>query len=496
MALVLMLSLAAVVLVASSRANAGASSGPGSGGSFRVDAVFDSAKGIVPGQLVKIAGARVGTVSNVSLTPDFKARIEMTVDGRFAPFRTDAACAIKPEGLIAENFVDCNPGTPAAPELRPSKGHAATVALDRNSEPVSITDLFNIWNTPTRDRLRILINELGAGFAGRGDELNQVLQRANPALAVARKAIALVNRQRVQLERIVSNTDPIVAELARRSPAVQRFVDNAASVAQTTADHRTKLAEGVRRLPGLLAATRPALRQLDVVAAAGAPVLSDLRSSTHGLTRALRDVAPFTAVAIPALNRISPALDRAGGSIHDAAPLIAQLRGFVQHADPVAQQLNQLVLNLRSRGVVESLLSFVYNAAAATARFDSISHLLPSHVLTSSCAMYATQPAAGCSAFFGAPRADRVHGRPRTPPPTSAANARSSSPSSPSGRSSSSTSSAAGALSPTQSSAPAAAGLAQQLLGGIANTIQSVPPAPRAPRAAQPIQSLLNYLLK
>ena len=40
---------------------------------------------LIPGQDVKIAGARVGAVIDVQLTPDHKARVEMEVDERFAP---------------------------------------------------------------------------------------------------------------------------------------------------------------------------------------------------------------------------------------------------------------------------------------------------------------------------------------------------------------------------------------------------------------------------
>ncbi len=45
--------------------------------------IFDDARGLVAGQLVKIAGAQAGTIDNVVVTPDFKARIEATVDSRF-----------------------------------------------------------------------------------------------------------------------------------------------------------------------------------------------------------------------------------------------------------------------------------------------------------------------------------------------------------------------------------------------------------------------------
>jgi len=49
-------------------------------------------RGLIPGQLVEVAGARVGKIDNVTLTGDYKARIQMTVDKRFAPFRADATC--------------------------------------------------------------------------------------------------------------------------------------------------------------------------------------------------------------------------------------------------------------------------------------------------------------------------------------------------------------------------------------------------------------------
>ena len=76
-------------------------SGCGSSDSrYRVVAIFDNAAFLIPGQDVRIAGANVGTVTDVSVTPDQKARIEMAVDRRFAPFRSDADCFIAPQSLI------------------------------------------------------------------------------------------------------------------------------------------------------------------------------------------------------------------------------------------------------------------------------------------------------------------------------------------------------------------------------------------------------------
>ena len=164
----------------------GVRSGAQGSSTARFDVIFDDARGLVGGQLVKIAGAKAGTIENVVVTPDFKARVEATVDSRFMPFHRDATCTIRPEGLIAENYVDCDPGTPASPPLQSTGAHPPTVPVANTTEPVSLLDLFNIFNLPTRQRFTAIVNELGIGTAGRGQDFNEILRRANPALALAR----------------------------------------------------------------------------------------------------------------------------------------------------------------------------------------------------------------------------------------------------------------------------------------------------------------------
>ena len=88
------------------------------------------------------------------------------------PFHQDATCTIRPEGLIAENYVDCDPGTPGSPPLQGSGGHPPTVPVTHTTEPVSLLDLFNIFNLPTRERFQVIIDELGIGTAGRGADFN------------------------------------------------------------------------------------------------------------------------------------------------------------------------------------------------------------------------------------------------------------------------------------------------------------------------------------
>jgi virulence factor Mce-like protein len=377
-------------------------SGAKADSTYRVDVIFDTAKGIIPGQLVKIAGARVGKIEDVVLTPDFKARIQMQVDRRFAPFRKDARCEIQPEGLISERFVQCEPGTPDAGALEPVGGQAATVPVTNTAVPVAITDLFNIFRVPVRQRLSVIVTSLGIGLAGRGEDLNDVLRRANPTLALTRRALKILGDQRRALRDTVTAVDRVSGDLARRPDSVTTFLDEAAKVATTTAAHRGALEQAIKRLPGLLDEVQPTLTRLNGVAADGTPVLRDLRAATPGLTSLVDQVGPFSDAAQPALVRLAVASDTGRRTIKAARPVVGLLRTFAASAGPTGTSLNALLVDLQQRGGIEHLLKFIYGGAAAASRYDSISHILPAHIFSGSCGIYADTPVAGCSANYGA----------------------------------------------------------------------------------------------
>ena len=89
---------------------------------------FDNGSFVVPGEQVRIAGATVGTVKSVDVSNDDetasleggphavpgKAVVVMEIDNSgFKDFRQDASCTIRPQSLIGEKYVDCEPD-PAA----------------------------------------------------------------------------------------------------------------------------------------------------------------------------------------------------------------------------------------------------------------------------------------------------------------------------------------------------------------------------------------------
>ena len=353
----------AVMLISSGRA------------SYRVAAIFDTADGIIPGNQVKIAGVAVGSVDQVALAPGPKARIVMSLASGQGPFHRDATCTVLPEGLISENFVQCNPGSADGRPLARGAEGVPTVTLAHTTVPASLQQVLDVFSLPVDDRLRVMIDELGIATAGRGDDLNALLKRSNPALIQAQRVLTIIGAQRQQLATGISQTDRVLAALANQKQSVRSFVDRAAVVARASATHRTALGLSIKRLPALLDAARPGLRSLDTAINHGTPLLESLRSAAPELTTATYDVRSFVGAGIPALKSLGSATGIAQAAVHAASPVVADLESTSGKAVPFALDLDRLLVSTRDTGGLDGLLSLFYALAGFTSSYDTISHL-------------------------------------------------------------------------------------------------------------------------
>ncbi|HEX8053835.1 MAG TPA: MlaD family protein [Thermoleophilaceae bacterium] len=375
---------------------------------YEVDAIFDNAGFLIEGQDVKIGGAKVGSVKRVALTRDRRARVTMEVEERFGPFRKDARCSIRPQSLIGEKFVQCNPGTPKAPELARHGGARPTVPIARNHSPVDIDLVFAALRRPVRERLSILLNELGTGLAGRPEELNQAIRRANPALGEARQTLEILSGERHTLGRLIDESDRVLGELADRRESVRDFISNANDVTRTMADRRGDIDLAIRRLPPLLDELEPSARELAALTSEARPSVRDLAASAPSLRRLLADFDPLADATRPTLPKLTE-LARAGRrAVRAADPVADRLRPVANQLPATVTLARDLTDSLDRQDVAALLGRYVYFAAAAASRFDRFSHILPSYQLAGTCQVYAdSTPLRNCDAHFGGYRGDR-----------------------------------------------------------------------------------------
>ncbi|MEA2369501.1 MAG: hypothetical protein QOH38_2219 [Thermoleophilaceae bacterium] len=372
----------------------------GTSGDYRVDAIFDNADYLISGQDVKIAGARVGQVEAVKLTKDRRARIQMRIDPGFAPFRANAECRIRPQSLIGEKFVECQPGDPSAARLGRHGGDAPTVPIEHTHSPVDLDVVFSALRLPLRQRLSIVVNELGSGLAGRPEELNAAIRRANPALQQTNRTLAILDSERHTLGRLIDASDRVVGELARKHRDVAEFIDRAGAVSRTVASRRGDLDLAVHRFPPLLAELEPAARDLTGLATDARPVVRSLGRAAPQVRALLGDFDPLANAARPTLVKLSELAATGRHAVRVSRPVARLLDAVTQRLPAAVRIALPLVRSLRDRNVIEQLGPFSYYGALASSRFDKVSHILPSYQISGPCQQYAEQPTAGCDAHF------------------------------------------------------------------------------------------------
>jgi ABC-type transporter Mla subunit MlaD len=398
------LGLLAGVAATAGLALAGCGSGSGEGGSgatTRIDAIFDNASFVSNGQDVRVAGAKVGTVSDVQLTRDRKARLTLEVQERFTPFRADASCTILPQSLIGEKFVECDPGTPSAPALRRTGGQPApTLSLRNTSSPVDLDLVVAMLGQPTNVRFQLLTNEFGAGLASRGPQLSEAIRRANPALTYIRRTLDVVGSDKAALQRVLTATDEILGELDRQQDQLTGTFDESARFLKISADYRAQLDRTIRELPPTLQSLRPALQALRDLTRDATPTLASLRRASPSLRQLAGDLKPLSDAARPALTRLARASRVGAPILRRAAPQLQRLSTALQALAPNVPILTELNQSLRDTGAPEFLSRFLFTVAMSTARFDGVSHILPAHVNFSSCLFVTETYDSHCSAKF------------------------------------------------------------------------------------------------
>ncbi|MGE4426027.1 MAG: MlaD family protein [Solirubrobacteraceae bacterium] len=401
--LVVMLLVVAVVVVV----------GRDGGGSdrYRFSAVFDTAQGIVPGQLVKLGGARVGTVRSVDLTPDHKARFGLEIESRFGPFHEDASCKILPEGFISESFIQCDPGSPSRPALGPARGSGTaepTVPLQRTSASVQLQQVLDTFALPTTERVRTIMIEMGIASAGRADDFDALLRRANPALRHTRDMLTVLADQRQAMGRAVEQTDRVLEVLAGRDGDVRRFVRSAESVARNAGDRDVDLRRSVRRLPALLAEADSSLRSLERLGTDLTPTVRALGRSAPQLNRLTRVVPPLAAQVRPALDHADRAFGALRRAVGPATGLVGTLDTAARESKEPVKHLAELLESSRSTGALDGVGQRVfYGLSVSTAAYDAVSHtgnmMLGVHLR---CILAPAQP--GCSQRFDSPQGGQI----------------------------------------------------------------------------------------
>ncbi len=394
---------------------------------YKVRAIFDNAGFVIPGEDVKVAGVKVGTIDAVEVTPDHKAAVVLDIeDPGFQDFRSDARCQVRPQSLIGERFVECWPtrrravGSEPPARLRRIGDGAGEgqylLPVEQTTKSVDLDLINNIYRLPYRQRLSVIINEFGTALAGRGADLNQVIRRANPAMRELQEVLGILAEQNESLQRLATDSDRALEPLARERRRVSRFVESAADLGQATVERRAELEGSFRRFPRFLRELRPTMRELGAFAEQASPALADLGDAAPELNTFLRTLGPFSQAALPAFDTLGDAGRVGVEALEASRPVIRQTSRLSRELQPVGRQLADVLTSFERNDGIERFMDFLFYSVAAGNGFDEFGHYLRANLLVNTCSTYTTTPIEGCSAnFTSTATATAASGKPRDP---------------------------------------------------------------------------------
>src|SRR5215207_2317598 len=252
--------------------------------------VLDNAFGIVAGADMKVAGVRAGSIKDLEVDPKtHKALVsfEITKAG-FGSLRKDVTCESRPQSLIGEYYIDCKPGTSSE-----KLASGSTIPLEQTASTIPLDLVNNVLRRPYRERLGIILDELGVGVAGRADEINEVVRRASPALRETDKVLVKLGKQNETLKQLVTDADTVLGDLADNRKDVGRWVVETKETAAASAERRDAIAAGLRRLPTFLRELRPTIAELGDASEANVPALQNLDASANQLATFLENLKPL-----------------------------------------------------------------------------------------------------------------------------------------------------------------------------------------------------------
>jgi phospholipid/cholesterol/gamma-HCH transport system substrate-binding protein len=272
---------------------------------YRLHAELITAQAVVPGQgqTVRVAGVRVGDVTDVHQRDGY-AVLDLDLDpGVRGKVHRDASLLLRPRTPLKDMFLELDPGTDAAP----AAPDGFTVPRSRTAPDVNLDEINAMLDADTRDHLAMLITGAGRGLKGRGGDLRDVLKRFEPTFRDLRRVSGAVATERRALRRLVTSLDLVSGTLDDNRDDLSRLVSSSAAVFRAFASEDRNLTAGVERLPGALRQTADTLARVRTYAQV-------LRPAADRLVPVARDIPAANAALRPASRYAdaTPELTRVG----------------------------------------------------------------------------------------------------------------------------------------------------------------------------------------
>ncbi len=190
---------------------------------YRINAELPSGSSLVNGNEVRIAGVRVGTVSQVEPIQMDNGRtivnLQLKLDQSASPIPDNSTVVVRQRSALGLKYLLLTPGD--SDRNLPEGG---TLPITQAvPEPVDQDEFFNMFQPDVRRAIQQNFAQYGGAFAARGQAINEIIGLLPPLLKVARPVTRNLASEETDLEGFVKGLSQAAAEVA---PVAEQQAEN------------------------------------------------------------------------------------------------------------------------------------------------------------------------------------------------------------------------------------------------------------------------------
>jgi phospholipid/cholesterol/gamma-HCH transport system substrate-binding protein len=205
--------------------------------SYQVTAIFNDVNQLVPNAAVKVADVTVGSVTQVTLTRDFKARVVMHVL-KSAHLPANSIATLDQTSLLGEKFIELGPppGARGVGRLRPN----AVLNTDQTANYPQLEEtlgaLSMVLNGGGLQNLQTINSELANAMHGHEADIRSLLTNLT-------RFVGSLNQQRGAIVATIDQLDRLTSGLAAQRSAITTGLTNLGPGLAVLANERVKLVQ-------------------------------------------------------------------------------------------------------------------------------------------------------------------------------------------------------------------------------------------------------------
>ena len=341
----------------------------------RYTLIFEDAGGLIPGNLLKVNGITMGTVTDIGITKDLKAEVGIQVD-ELGPLREGTQAQIRATSLggVANKYIAMTLGPNNAPKL--AEGTVLGVASTRGI--TGQDELVNAFDEPTRKGLQKIVKGSADSVAGRAEDLQKTLENAPGTLSEANNFVKSLNPDSESLRDIVVNAAAINSALADRSEQISRLTRNVGIAEGAAAGNGTEIAETIAKAPATLDQATAVLTELPDTLDDVQGLIETLDKNKAGVPQTLRNLSDTLDSGEDTIAALARALNKPGAN-NDAADL---LNASVDVGDAAGRAAKSVPAGLaaatplisKTRSYTPDIVAAVNGLGLISANYDAAGH--------------------------------------------------------------------------------------------------------------------------